>query len=295
MRLLYDWGASGGLLLALTSGNREYLEDGLKIAFRDAGLSHILALSGMHLSIIGGIALGLAAGTAGRRLAVRFSLIVVSLFVWFAGNSPSLDRSLIMVFTAAFLRSRGIRINLFSLLALSAIIQLVLSPEDSQSLAFKLSYASLTGIVLVGTWVTYCLEPWIPSRILSGFGASFGAQLFTAPVAAGTVAVLAPIGILAACVMTPLVTLYLVSGIILIMLATIIPGLVTCCLPLYGKIYDAVCSLAFFFSAFPKIAIQDLFALITVSILSAVCSILLYAVYTRTRLRRAPDALFAGL
>ena len=55
-RLMHAWGSAGGLLLALVSGSREYTEKDLSNAFRSAGLSHILALSGMHLSLFGGLA-----------------------------------------------------------------------------------------------------------------------------------------------------------------------------------------------------------------------------------------------
>ena len=55
-RLMYSWGSAGGLLLSLFSGSREYTEIEVSRGFRNSGLSHILALSGMHLSLFGGIA-----------------------------------------------------------------------------------------------------------------------------------------------------------------------------------------------------------------------------------------------
>ncbi|MBQ2528770.1 MAG: ComEC/Rec2 family competence protein, partial [Treponema sp.] len=57
-RLMFSWGHAGGLLLSLLSGAREYLEDGLGDSFRHAGLSHVLALSGMHLSFFSSMAGG---------------------------------------------------------------------------------------------------------------------------------------------------------------------------------------------------------------------------------------------
>ena len=50
-KMMYGWNKAGGLFLALISGMREYTDEKLKDAFKDAGLSHILALSGMHLSL----------------------------------------------------------------------------------------------------------------------------------------------------------------------------------------------------------------------------------------------------
>ena len=56
-RLMYSWGSAGGLLLALLCGAKEYTSSEVSSSFKNAGLSHILALSGMHLSMFSGIAL----------------------------------------------------------------------------------------------------------------------------------------------------------------------------------------------------------------------------------------------
>ena len=56
-RLMYGWGSAGGLLLALLCGAREYTDSAIQDSFRKAGLSHILALSGMHLSMFSAIAI----------------------------------------------------------------------------------------------------------------------------------------------------------------------------------------------------------------------------------------------
>ena len=51
-RLMAAWGTAGGFLLALLSGSKEYLDPEMNNCFRLSGLSHILALSGMHLTLI---------------------------------------------------------------------------------------------------------------------------------------------------------------------------------------------------------------------------------------------------
>ena len=55
-RMMFAWGSAGGLLLALLCGARDFTESETADAFRMAGLSHILALSGMHLSLFYGLA-----------------------------------------------------------------------------------------------------------------------------------------------------------------------------------------------------------------------------------------------
>ena len=295
MRMLYDWKESGGFLLALLSGNRDYIEPGLALAFRNAGLSHVLALSGMHLSIIGGIALGFGMGAGGRKFSIRFSLLVLCLFVWFAGNSPSLDRALIMALLAAFLRSSGIRTDMLSLLACSCLIQLCASPEHAHSPAFMLSYAALLGIILAGKWITVILEPWIPARVSTALSASIGAQLFTVPVVAVTFGVLSPAGIVAACVVSPFVTLYLAAGLFLVGLGGFFPRIAGLVLPAYNSLYRLISTIVYRFASFPRIVLKDLSAMLAAGILCFAGIVLLYVLHERTCARRAPDALFTGL
>ena len=89
-RLLAAWGAAGGLLLALLCGAREYTDTSVSDAFRKAGLSHILALSGMHLSLFSGLSDKTAGKLVGKRFSPYLSLAAAFLVVWFAGLSPSL-------------------------------------------------------------------------------------------------------------------------------------------------------------------------------------------------------------
>ena len=94
-RLMYGWNEAGGLLLALLSGSREYTESLTGEAFKNAGLSHILALSGMHLNLFGGIAFFFGKRLTKRSTADFFQLAAIIFFVWFAGLSPSLFRAML--------------------------------------------------------------------------------------------------------------------------------------------------------------------------------------------------------
>lgn len=295
IKTLYDWKEPGGLLLALLSSNRDYIPPHLAQGFRNAGLSHILALSGMHLSIIAALALGIGIGTGGKKFAVRFSLLVIILFVWFAGNSPSLDRALIMAITAVIFKKMGVSVKIVPLLAFSCLIQLLISPADTLTLAFKLSYVALAGIILLGRWLTYSIEPFIPSKLSSSITASIGAQVFTAPIVSSSIGILAPVGIIAACVTGPIVTLYLVSGIFLLCLVIVFPVLSNIVSNLYAGLYRFLEVIVLWFSKFPTILIRDLFANLVTSILCISMIFFIYVLYCRISTRRIPDALFSRL
>ena len=94
-RLMYKWGNAGGLLLALLCGAREYTDIAIAENFKNAGLSHVLALSGMHLSMFSSIAVLIGNKIGRKKLTYAIRIIVLILFVWFAGFSPSLLRAFI--------------------------------------------------------------------------------------------------------------------------------------------------------------------------------------------------------
>ena len=94
-RLMYSWGSGGGLLLALLSGAKEYTNQETAKAFRLAGLSHILALSGMHLSMFSAIAIFFGNKAGVKKVSFFLRISALLLFVWFAGFSTSLIRAFI--------------------------------------------------------------------------------------------------------------------------------------------------------------------------------------------------------
>ena len=92
-RLLFSWKDSGALLLALITGMREYTDEKLSSLFRKAGLSHILALSGMHLMLFRKITSFFNLRFFGKRnISLLIEIFIISVFVFFAGLSPSLLR-----------------------------------------------------------------------------------------------------------------------------------------------------------------------------------------------------------
>lgn len=74
MRLLFSWGAAGALLLALISADKNFLAPAVSTAFTDCGLAHVLALSGMHVSIVSGASEKLFKPFAGKKATGFISL-----------------------------------------------------------------------------------------------------------------------------------------------------------------------------------------------------------------------------
>lgn len=254
MRMLYGWGEAGGLLLALLAADRAFLPAECIAAFRNAGLAHILALSGMHLSLIGTAALQGGRIFGHKSRAAWFSLAAVFLFVWFAGSAPSLNRALGMVCIAAAGKALGLKPPPLSALCAMLTVHIAIAGSEAVTLGFMLSYGACAGIIIFGDVCARLSAGKIPPVFAGSIYASVGAQLFTAPIVIAAIGNIAAAGVIASCVVSPLVSVFLITGLICIPLALIFPftGL-----PLgYGlnAAYRIIFTAADFFARFPVVA-----------------------------------------
>lgn len=255
-RLMYSWGSAGGFILALLSGSREYIDSSLCETFRNAGLSHVLALSGMHLSFFSAIAGGTGKRIIGKKFDFWLRLLGILFFTWFAGLSPSLFRallcSLILIFCGFFFCTR---INFFKVLCFVFLIHCMIFPDDIFSAAFMLSYGALAGILLFGNAFRYFFQPFLPKKISDSLSASAGAQAATFPLSLAIFKSAAPIGILASVAVCPLVSVFLSAAMVAILISFMIPFLS----PVFGEImnflYQIIKQTAELFALLPLVEI----------------------------------------
>lgn len=252
-RLMYSWKNAGGLLLALLCGAREYTEDSVSSAFRIAGLSHILALSGMHLSMFSGIAMFIGKKSKRKNLSFIIRLTALIIFVWFAGFSPSLLRA----FICALLTLTTCAVNdqknpdMLVILAMSFIIQIIISPTDIYSLGFILSYSALAGILIFNKLFQIFYIRFLPKTIAFSLASSTSAQIFTVPVSLYKFGTYSPIGIIATSFVSPLLTIFIYAGLILIILSLIFPFISNISGIFMNFLYTIIKNLVLIFSKAP--------------------------------------------
>lgn len=254
-RVLYAWGDAGGLLLALVSGSREYTDEKLAQAFQNAGLAHILALSGMHLSLFISAA-SFSKFLVGKKAASVLSLILMCAFMWFAGASPSLVRAFLCVFVALIARFLFIELSekgSFDCLCAAFIVQTALLHADIYSAAFMLSYAAIAGILLVSPLVCPFLCSFLPQKLAESASATAGAWLATSPLTALLFGHIAPVGLISSIIVTPLASVFFIAGCIGVFFCLILPFLLY---PLNGIMYVLYAALKYavlFFARFKPI------------------------------------------
>lgn len=253
-RLMYSWGAAGGLVLSLLSGSREYLADNVADSFRNAGLSHILALSGMHLSFFAGLSSKAGVSILGKRWSRLFQALGILFFIWFAGLSPSLFRAFLC--SALAIIAKGVfccTADTLEILSVSFLIHVCLIPDDAMTAAFMLSYGALAGILIFSKLFQRLFSVIFPPKLSSSLSASTSAQALTAPISLKLFGSFAPIGIVATVFAAPLISVFLALAIAGIIISLCMPFLSTAFGDIMNLLYDLIVWIVGLFASCPPV------------------------------------------
>ncbi len=141
---------SGALVEAMTTGNRSGLERSVRTDFAQAGVAHVLALSGFHLAVLLAIAdllvLRSLLPLGWRRATVLLVVSCVWAFVLLAGMPASLVRAALMCSFVQCALALGLESHALSVCALSAMLMLGAEPLMLDDISFQLSYICVLGI-----------------------------------------------------------------------------------------------------------------------------------------------------
>jgi competence protein ComEC len=203
---------ASALMEALLIGSREDVPAALHEGFRRTGSLHILALSGLHVTVIFGIIAGLLGFM--KRPGVKFAIAAAILLFYqcLAGFLPSLLRATVMILVGGTARLLDRDAESLNLLCISGAVILLADPWQAFSLSFQLSFLALAGILLLGPLVQRPLEGRLPRFLLLPLAMSIGAQLATLPLVFGLFGTWFPSGLAAGLLLVPLTTALLWGG-----------------------------------------------------------------------------------
>ena len=152
-----------GVIEALVLGQRQNVDPEVTKSFRDAGVIHILALSGLHVGIILLILRVLTKRILRMKYGRWIQSVVLIFLLWsfalLTGMSPSIMRAVTMFSFVAVglnLKRKG---SVYHSLTLSAFVLLLFDPRLLFQVGFQLSYMAVFSIVLIQP-VLAGLWPW---------------------------------------------------------------------------------------------------------------------------------------
>ncbi|MEM5517484.1 ComEC/Rec2 family competence protein [Henriciella sp. AS95] len=158
---------AGGFAAALTSGDRSFMPSEDVEALRKSGLAHLLAISGLHLGLVGGLVYftfrrglslweWLAVRFPVQKIAAFAAIVATAAYLVLSGASISTQRAFIMaaVFFGAIVLDRS-PLSLRSF-AIAMILVLILEPQSVMSPGFQMSFAATGGLIAsFEAWTRY--------------------------------------------------------------------------------------------------------------------------------------------
>lgn len=211
-RLHSDEGS--GLVLSYLFGQKTLLSEEQSGYLRLAGLAHIVVASGYHLSVIVNFAKK-RFGKISRLALLLASTALVMVYVSVTGSSPSMIRAAIVTISTLIAWYFGRRLHPVRSILYAAAISLLFNSSYIANLAWQLSFASYSGILLLSPLLaSFLYGKRRPSYIASIIIASTSAQIFCLPLSIlyfGKIPILALASNL---IISPLIPLTMLCGLL---------------------------------------------------------------------------------
>ena len=172
---------AGGVLAALVVGSAVVpLPLAVREAFRAAGLSHALAASGFHLTVLLGAVM--AIGRFGPR-PLRWALAMgaMGLFLLLAGPQPSVVRAVAMAALAFLIQECGRRVQPLGVLLVCVLATALVAPAWLLDVGFQLSVAATAGLLLSAGPLQISLGRGLPPWAAEAVAVPLAASLWTLP------------------------------------------------------------------------------------------------------------------
>ena len=152
--------------------------------FRAAGVSHVFAVSGLHIGFLAALLSFLFDKLRIKRLKnALLVLLFTALYAGICGFSVSSLRAVITCFVYGFARSFGFKRDDLNAVFISLTIVLLAFPSSLFSYGFLLSFSAVTGIALFRCTFVRCL-PFLNERFSNVFSVALSAFVATAPIIA---------------------------------------------------------------------------------------------------------------
>ena len=225
----------GGLPSALLLGDKTYLSDRIRRDFTRAGVSHLLAISGLHLTLLFGLLAGFLAriGLPKRLRAVLLGAGVLGYLI-LLGFPPSATRAAVMLGMTYLSHLVFAQADALTSLGVAGALILAVTPYAAADAGFWMSFLATLGILTVMPLVQSYLDrparkalprwwSFLRADLLRGVSAlavGLVAVSFTAFIVAAVIGELGVLSPLSTILLTPFCTLILVLSLL--------------CLPLFG-------------------------------------------------------------
>lgn len=218
-RLFYESGKRVRVAQALVLGDRRFIESDIKDAYTISGLTHLLAMSGMHVGIILSIVLVLL-----YFLPIKHRFLV-AIFVNFlllilGGFNVTVARAIIFANILMLAYILDIRVNSERFIIAVAGFFLLFSPSSISDISFLLSFFAVFGIIYM---VTNLKKNILFSSLLVGIAAT----LLTAPISMYVFSMTNHLSIISTVIYSPIIYMHIFISLLALLFTSAILPLLT--------------------------------------------------------------------
>jgi competence protein ComEC len=174
----------GSMARAIILGLRHDIPPSIYKDFQHSGTAHLLAISGLHMSIIAGIILSASVRLFGKRRPTYFiaTLGVLWLYATLAGMSPSVMRAAIMISIYLLGAHLGRQRSGLTAVTFAAAVMVAVDPDILWQVGFQLSFSAVLGLILIAPPLKdLCSRTRAPRLFVDSFAYSMGAISATLP------------------------------------------------------------------------------------------------------------------
>lgn len=203
-----------GLLNGMLIGYREGLDKNVQSAFSEAGITHIMAVSGANIAfIIFPLLFLFKKMRVGSRMSYLITLGVLVLFVYVTGFEPSVVRAVLMAGIVLLGKILLREADIFTSLSLAAILMLLHNPLLLSNIGFQLSFAATLSLVLFYPPIKEKIQHrCLPDFIADVLAATLAAQIGVLPISVYHFNQISIISILSNLLVVPLTQLITILG-----------------------------------------------------------------------------------
>ncbi len=216
---------NASFMKGLILGDSRLLDKDEYELYKDMGLAHLLAVSGLHIGLIaGGLTFILSRLGLKRRHNFLIALIIVVMYGFAIGMPASAARGILMFFMIYFSHLLHRPSDQFNILCGSFIILLLIEPLWIFNSGFQLSFAATGSLILFSDRIRTAVYP-LKGKIVDSLSAVISVNLGMLPVQAYWFNVIPVIALISNLIVVPVASMTLITGFIALIIPVTMPVL----------------------------------------------------------------------